>query len=127
MSETETHIGKVKKIEVENVDSFLRDKIRVMDEEYADKSDSEIDAIAATYDAGYIEWYSSEYEFMLGSKVVIANDDIYEVVENRELEYEDISMATTNADGTISYVIQYYNGGCGFSEALESALKKLDE
>lgn len=32
---------------------------------------------------------------------------------------------TPNLDGTYNYVLSYYNGGCGFGEAMQYAWEKL--
>lgn len=37
---------------------------------------------------------------------------------------EEIMRAEQNLDGSISYEVRYYNGGCGFNEAVEEALDK---
>lgn len=37
----------------------------------------------------------------------------------------DIFESTKNEDGTIDFQVKYYNGGCGFGEALEDALKLI--
>jgi len=55
------------------------------------------------------------------------DDKLYRV----EMEIEDttggydIDVATLNPDGTISFVLQYYNGGCSFDEAMADAMGKL--
>lgn len=30
-----------------------------------------------------------------------------------------------NPDGTLSYIVKFYNGGCGFNEALEAAYERI--
>jgi len=30
-----------------------------------------------------------------------------------------------NSDGTLEYLVRYYNGGCGFEKALEYAEEKM--
>lgn len=37
----------------------------------------------------------------------------------------DIFEASRNKDGSVDFTVKYYNGGCGFSEAIESAFKEL--
>ena len=37
----------------------------------------------------------------------------------------DLYQATENLEGTISLMLQYYNGGCDESEAIEEALDNL--
>ena len=48
---------------------------------------------------------------------------VYERKGTVKPEYEDdISQATINLDGTIDYLLMYYNGGCCLDEALQSAI-----
>lgn len=42
--------------------------------------------------------------------------------ENVDLEQE-IMSASKNEDGTIDFEVKFYNGGCGFSEAIEQSVK----
>jgi len=54
----------------------------------------------------------------------VLNGAIYEIVEKEWVDvYEDIFRSTKNGNGTIDFEIKYYNGGCGFEEALEEAIK----
>jgi len=44
-------------------------------------------------------------------------------VEKKVLDpCDDIFLSTKNDDGTIDFEIKYYNGGCSFDEAIETAL-----
>jgi len=56
----------------------------------------------------------------------LINDSLYKI---EDLEYcdhvPDIFDANKSADGSISFRVQYYNGGCGFNEALEEAMSNL--
>jgi hypothetical protein len=36
--------------------------------------------------------------------------------------YDNIFKATENDDGTIDFEVKYYNGSCGFNEAIDNAL-----
>jgi len=58
----------------------------------------------------------------------VHNDKIYEVhIEEQDPDPNDIFNATHDPDGTINFVIRYYNGGCGFNEAIGYALDGLDK
>ena len=58
-------------------------------------------------------------------KYVVVGEDIYKMTST-ELPYEDSFFdATRNEDGTISFQVQYYNGGCCLSEAVEEAIKEM--
>jgi len=53
----------------------------------------------------------------------IVNDVLYRVeIETSEDDAGDIFRATKNDDGSLSFVVQYYNGGCSLNEALEEAI-----
>lgn len=58
---------------------------------------------------------------------VIAGDKIYKVAYTENDPDTDIFKAKRNEDGTIDFETRYYNGGCGFGEAIEIALKSLPE
>ena len=64
------------------------------------------------------------------------NDTFYEdavVIENqvfiveKEIQdpYDNVFEATKNDDGSYDFIVKYYNGGCGFDEAIEYALENL--
>ncbi len=49
---------------------------------------------------------------------------VYEI-ELEGYEDDDIFESSKNEDGSINFLLKYYNGGCGFSEALDYATNKL--
>ena len=51
--------------------------------------------------------------------VIISEDDID--------DYADIFNASKNEDGTIDFLLRYYNGGCSFNEALTTAINKMNK
>ena len=59
------------------------------------------------------------------NEFVVCSNCIYHVISDKEISGGDIFNAERNLDGTISYVLSYYNGGCGFEEAIETALERL--
>ncbi len=81
---------------------------------------------------GYIEldsycnsWNEMLYEEMY-EKYVIANDNLYEVIEKKNKEYDtDIFNIFDNKDGSYNYEVMFYNGGCSFSEAIGIALDRI--
>lgn len=114
MSQTETHVGKLKLVpKLENEDLELQCK-RLLNNE-------------PLYE------YCDTYEEMLegsrlyGCKYIISKTDIYEIIEDYSCEGDDIFNANKNSDGTISYVTSFYNGGCSFSEALGYCLEDMEE
>lgn len=50
-------------------------------------------------------------------------DGLIYTVEKEYIEtYEDMFTSSKNENGTIDFEIKYYNGGCGFGEAIDEAL-----
>jgi hypothetical protein len=58
-------------------------------------------------------------------KYFVQDGNIY-AVKATELD-DDIFQSTLNEDGTISFVVSYYNGGCSFNGAIKEALKNMQE
>ncbi len=56
---------------------------------------------------------------------VIYNDRVYKVDKEEQDPYDDIMDATDNGDGSFSFHVKYYNGGCCMNEAIEGAMDKL--
>lgn len=77
-------------------------------------------------DAKFETWHSNAREYFdeeYYEKAVEINNEVF-TVESQNLDpCDDIFTSTKNSDGTISFEVKYYNGGCGFSEAIEDALK----
>ena len=58
---------------------------------------------------------------------VAAHGVIYKV-DNTEIDpYDDVYEAEKQPDGSYRYTLKYYNGGCCFSEAIETALERAEE
>lgn len=55
---------------------------------------------------------------------IIHKDNVYKVHET-DIQYENIYHANILLNKNIQFVIHYYNGGEGFGEALEEALKTI--
>lgn len=110
MSETVLNIGKLILVELADGESI---------EQYAEKiSEGEKEK----YHETFLEQLLSDHydEYVLSNRILYHNE--CEIDENGG----DIFEATKNEDGTINYIVQYYNGGCCFSEAIGYALKKLN-
>lgn len=115
MSQTETHVGKLEKINKDinrTVEEWCKDF-------FAERNINQLNS----YSDSWEEMFRDECD----GKYIICNDEVYKVVQNRELDGDDVYHASLNSDGTVSYVLSFYNGGCGFSEALEYALNKLSK
>lgn len=58
---------------------------------------------------------------------LVYHGEVYDLTDWKDLAYGDIFEATENADGSISYFVQFYNGGCGLEEAIGYALDNLEK
>lgn len=73
----------------------------------------------STYFDNYTEWFLDEHY----KQYVIIKNVVYEITDEQELSIGDIFESAKQPDGTIQFVVQYYNGACSLSEALEEATK----
>lgn len=108
MSETESRVGKLKKLDVD-VNKFIEEFI----------GDVEI----PNYYDTKMEYFRDEYY----EKFIIHGGVLYEVIEDTSFDAEIDIFEATEKDGIISYTLQYYNGGCSYDEAIGYALDKLNK
>jgi len=73
----------------------------------------------------YYESYKEMYEDKYYGECVIYNNLVYEINSRKADPYDDIFIANKNSDGSINFEVQYYNGGCGFGNAIEIALNNI--
>jgi hypothetical protein len=52
---------------------------------------------------------------------------VYEVHNNRFNDDSDLYVMEEKPNGELEYLVRFYNGGCGFTEALETAHIKLQK
>lgn len=74
------------------------------------------------------DYYDDEQEYFddaLCGSAVFYEGQVYEIDRDEYEDCDDIFEASKNDDGTINFHVKYYNGGCGFSEALEYATDKI--
>lgn len=114
MSRTEHHIGKLNEIYIEHsLDATCQEIV-----EEANMTDRLSDGYSAK------ELINDEMD----EQYVITEDKIYGVLKSEEIDPNyDIFKASRNEDGTINFEVKYYNGGCGFGEAIGRALKKMEK
>lgn len=111
MSYYETKVGKLKKIQG-NYDDIIAELLKNKKiPDYYNK-DNPTDIVCYLQD----EYYG---------KYFITHKEVYRILENKNLGDDDFFEASTNDDGTINYTLRYYNGGCDFTEALQTALDKI--
>lgn len=104
-------------------------KIKLVEKLPNETLEEQCKRILAEYDYLELPSYFGSWEEMLNEELynryVVANENIYKVIEKLDKQYDyDIFNATNNKDGTYDYEVMYYNGGCGFSEAIENALNR---
>ena len=56
---------------------------------------------------------------------VLIDGKVYTVERTAYEDYDDIFEAERLSDGKISFHVKYYNGGCGFSEAIDESIKNM--
>lgn len=58
----------------------------------------------------------------------IIDDELF-LVEGikKDLYDQDVFCASKNSDGSFNFEVRYYNGGTSFDEAIEKALKNMEE
>ena len=110
MSYTETHIGKVKKIDLQG--KSIEDWAQAVAEELGCELEDFYDF--------YKELVFDELYF----KYVFVDDEIYEIVEDTEISEEDVEILIPEGNDTYSFTMQFYNGGTCLNEMLENAIRK---
>jgi hypothetical protein len=117
MSDDETRVGKLKKTDL---------TVKEVVDKYLAEHEEELPSIEKYYT--FPDSYEDFFRCELSSEYVLQNDTVYEVIEENAIpDYGDIYEASENSDGTINYVLRYYNGGCGFEEAIITALDRMKE
>ena len=118
MSRTELHIGKIKPIEKLESESFEGYTKRV----FGDKFNQEV------YDKYSEHEHTDELidDCNLYEKVFLIQDRWWKTTEHQEMGDDfEINQFILNEDGSYSFVMQFYNGECCFSEMIEEAVEKL--
>lgn len=111
MSDYERHTGTLIRINPNEGESFDDMLLRVLKENKIDVVESKDNLTKYFID----ELWETHY----------IHKDVLYIIDNVEHDdSDDVADASLNPDGTISYSLRYYNGGCGFGEALDYALKK---
>lgn len=112
MSDYESHVGKLIPLN-KTVAEFIEDK--------------GIETEIIEFNEGVQGYFNETYDGWRGNEhLVIVNESVYKV-EDKEYDPYDCSEASINEDGSISYRVAFYNGGRGFSEALEEAVNKMEK
>ena len=125
MSKTETRIGKIKlisRLENEtNLEFIKRTAPDYFNEEiynkYFDEDDKESIGL-------FLDYVVDELPY---ENFVIVNDQLYEIIDDEDIAENDIFRLEDLGNGEFSYFVSYYNGGCGFGEAIEEAFRNLND
>ena len=115
MSDYEAHRGtltKVQKTKEEVVQEFL--------DNYKGKNKEILKAKNNLLSKDDLDELFQDY---LEDSYIELDSNIYKV-KNIVIDDEMLIM-DKNPDGTLSYIVKFYNGGCGFNEALEAAYERI--
>lgn len=116
MSETETHSGKLIKIQLSKIDTV----------ESFCKGMCEKEGITSipSYNQSWIETF--KYDSKAASEYFILNNNIiYKMAEHLAGDDDSYFMKIyPNADGSLSFIGQFYNGGTCLDEMLSEALEE---
>lgn len=71
------------------------------------------------------EWFDTYLEQLSETyKYIIANDNVYEIIEQCDLQDCDFCSIDTLGNGEFSFVTSFYNGGTYLNEVLQEELSK---
>jgi hypothetical protein len=108
MSETVHYKGTLTKVDLEGLTI----------EEFAKKTVGE----------GNLEQWCDSYaeQLMDDDEYMIRNGDLYKI-DSEEVDTDyDIFNMNEAPDKTLKFEVMYYNGGCGFTEALNEAFERME-
>jgi hypothetical protein len=110
----EYRYGKIKKMVVNPLE-FAKESIYDMVKEppsYYDMTDDE----------DVMEYFLDEFY----EKYLFINNELYEIIEQNSYDNESSRFESKQLeDGTITFNVAYYNGGCSFQEAIDFALGNM--
>lgn len=110
MSDYERHNGTLIRINPNEGESFDDMLLRVLKENKIDVVESKDNLTKYFID----ELWETHY---------IHNGVLYKIDNTECDDSSDIYEARINPNGNISYTLRFYNGGCSFGEALDTALE----
>jgi hypothetical protein len=117
MSETELWTGKLKRVMSPLRESTEQKAKGILVKREIVSAECEKPRDCSTFLACLLEEFYGEF--------VVYKGELYEV-EGKKHEDCDVMTASKNTDGSIDFVVSFYNGSCGLSEALESALESME-
>lgn len=109
MSDYETRKGKLIKIDTDlSIKEFIKDKVG---------------EVLPKYYNSFEEYF--KYEF--SEQYIIHNGNIYEIVDERLDDYEDIFHYEIKNENEIEYLFRYYNGGTCLREQIDIMLERINK
>lgn len=115
MSQTETHFGKLRRV-VFQEGQTLEDWCKAACNERGE-----------TEKLSYCKTWYEQLRQINDGEFYFVKDEVWETIEDFSAEEgDDIYQMHLNEDGTVTYVMQFYNGGTCLSECLEESLAKLE-
>lgn len=115
MSQTETHFGKLRRV-IFPEGLTLEDWCKTACNE---RGETQLSSYNNT-------WYE-QLRNINDEEFYFVNDELWETIEDFSAEEgDDIYQMHLNEDGTVTYVMQFYNGGTCLSECIEESLEKLE-
>ena len=113
MSYTETHFGKLRRVETSlTVENWCKNQCILAGE---------------TELSTYNETWEEQFRVNFPEKCFIVNGQIWEAIEHIETEDSDIDIMIPNLDRTVTFVQQFYNGGTCLTEVIEEGLANLQK
>jgi hypothetical protein len=117
MSQTETHFGKLRKVEIENqtLEQWCEIKCK--------------EAGNTKIESYYNSWQEQARDCLeYNNKYFFVDGEVWEAIKHIESENgDDIDVMIPNTDGTILFLQQFYNGGTCLSECIEDGIKKIKD
>lgn len=109
----ETHIGKLRKVKgISNIEQWCQTLC-------SSKGLFELKSY-------YRDWADMAKDHF-GDEYLITDTEVYEKFDNVEVEDDYVYHIQENPDGTLSYVMRFYNGGTCLSECLEESIEELNK
>lgn len=112
----EVHVGRLLKVdrcEEETIENWCK--------EYCNQN-----GILEFDSHGYYDSWEECFRNKFDKEFIVAQNNVYRIIEDKEFDGDDIFEASKNELGQIQYCLSYYNGGRGFTEAIETALKRME-
>jgi hypothetical protein len=73
------------------------------------------------------DYYENKLEMLKDNEAYYISGDLVYVVHDSIHDETDWFLAKMDENGIIEYDVNYYDGGCGFSEALDTAVMSCSQ